>query len=90
MRKHVGEDHDLDPNGSTFLRPFGLGYLRFTNLTYARSVTEPSHSTTMVDELWAALVSLEAFTLFPCYGAFGCTSNSTFPVPYGHSNRVVQ
>jgi len=32
----------------------------------------------MVVELWAVLVSLEAFTLFPCYRSFGYTSNSTF------------
>jgi len=60
---------------STALRP---GYLQFTNLAYAGSVTEPSHSATMVVKLWAVLVSLEAFTLFPCYRSLGYTSNSTF------------
>jgi len=32
----------------------------------------------MVVKLWAVLVSLEAFTLFPCYRSLGYTSNSTF------------
>lgn len=72
---------------STALRP---GYLQFTNLAYARSVTEPSHLATMVVKLWAVLVSLEAFTLFPCYRSLGYTSNSTFPALYGRSSRVVR
>lgn len=72
---------------STALRP---GYSQFTNLAYARSGTEPSHSTTVVAELRAALVSSGVSTSFPCYGIFGYTPHSIPPVPYGRSNRVVR
>ena len=34
--------------------------------------------------------SFEAFTLFPCYGVFGCTSNPTHPVRSNGPARIVR
>lgn len=34
--------------------------------------------------------SFETFTLFPCYGAFGCTSNPTHPVRSNGPARIVR